>query len=199
MSNQIDPEVMEKLLKLLDKPYKRAKLGILNLESKSKKYSFSQILQLRDALDHISIALVEHSGEKEKQLKSLDLAEDHLRRASIESIEILVTELFFSMLGLLEKPRIYYKFAFCPLPEKYKIDAQLKKIEYHLKRGRQLKGKIDDWELCLMEFEKAYNETVILKNLLPHSNEAKYRFFVILITIMAFTVSVAVAVISHFV
>lgn len=34
MSNTIDPEVLDRLLEILDKPYKCAKLGILDLESK---------------------------------------------------------------------------------------------------------------------------------------------------------------------
>jgi hypothetical protein len=147
-------------------------------------------------LDHIVIALFEYSGEKEKQLRSLDLAEDHLRRASIESIEILVIELFFSIYRILKQPRFYYRLVCFSLPDKRKIDTHIKTVEYHLQRGRQLKGKIDDWELCLRKIEKAYDEATILKNLLPDIDEARYRFLMIFASIIAILVSVTVIVIS---
>lgn len=180
MVEAIDPEIVERLLEILDKPYKYAKLGILDLESKSRRYSLSQILQLRDALDHIAIALVDNRGEKKKQLRSLDLAEDHLRRASIESVEILVAELFYFVLRTLEKPRIYYRIACFSLPERDKLEEHLGRIQYHTLEGRRLKGNIEDWELCLTEFRKAYDEAKTLKDQLPDRNEAKYRFIGVL-------------------
>jgi hypothetical protein len=187
MVEAIDPEILGRLLEILDKPYKYAKLGILDLESKSRGYSLSQILQLRDALDHIAIALVDNREEKKKQLKSLDLAEDHLRRASIESVEILVTELFYSILRILEKPPIYYRIACFSLPEKDRLEEHFERIQYHMLEGRRLKGKIEDWELCLIEFRKAYDEAKALKDQLPDRNEARYRFIGVLGILISIT------------
>lgn len=64
--------------------------------------------------------------------------------------------------------------------------------------GRRLKGKIEDWELCLIEFKKAYDEAKTLRDQLPDANEAKYRFIGvlgILISIIAGAVSLIALVI----
>ncbi|KYK29139.1 MAG: hypothetical protein HXS48_07270 [Theionarchaea archaeon] len=186
MPTIIDPDVQNQLIDILE-IYKSATAYFLNLESKSKKYNFSRVLQLKDILDQISAVLTEHLGDKEKQLISLDLIKNHLRTASIENIESLIAEMYSSILRCLDKPRIYYKFTFFSLPDKSKIDAHIETIKYHLRRSHQLGDR--NWEFCLEEYKKAYKETLILRNLLPDSNEAKYRFFVILISLISATMA----------
>ena len=193
----IDSDVLNRLVEILDNHYKHAQICIRDLESKSNSYILSQMIQLKEAFDHIADALTV-PRDKETQLKTLDLAEDCLKRASIESIKDLADEIHNSILEILKKPRIYYRLTFFSLPDKSNIEIRLKRIEYHLQRGCQLKDKGDDWKSCLVEFEKAYDEAVTLKNLLPDKDEARYRFFVMLISIIAVVVSVTMTFIFHF-
>ncbi len=180
-----DPGVQERLSEILDKPYRYANLGILKLESNSRKHNPSYMLQLIEALDYIAKTLVDYQWEKDKQMKSLDMAEDLLKSISVESIEAFVTEQFALIVKCLKKPRIYYMITFSSLPDKSEIEAFTNHIKFHLKRGFELKNRGDNWELCLMEFEEAYRWIEILKNLLPDPDKVRYKFFVIFISILA--------------
>ena len=198
ISNAVDPEVVDRLFNVLGKPYEYAKQGILALESESKTHNIPQILRLKDAMDHIALALTTYAGDKKKQLSSLDMAEDCLKRVSIESIEIIVNELYSSTQEILEKPRFYYRLTFFSLPDEAKIDTHCKNIEYYLRDG-QLRENMGYWESCLTAYERAYDEALTLKNLLPNIDEARYRFFVIFISIAAILISVTVPFIFHFI
>ncbi len=197
-SDAVDSEILERLSEVLDKPYNYANLGIHALESESKKLNSSYWSQLIDAMGHIREVLVGYPGDKKSQLDHLDEAENILKRISIESFETYVTELFSPLEKCSKKPRIYYRLIFFPMPDKNKIDTYLAEVRQHLERGRQLKRRRNKWELCLEEFEKAYEGIEILKNLLPDDNEAKYRIFMVLIPIMALFVSIAVTIVLYF-
>lgn len=193
----IDPNVQDRLYEIFHNHYKHARSNIQDLESKSKRHILSQIVLLEESFDHIANALTAYPEKKEKQLQELDSAEDCLKRISIESKENLADELYHSILKVLKKPRIYYKLVFLSLPDKDNIKMHLEKFEYHLDTGRFLKSKRDSRELCFKEFEKAYHEAKILENLLPSNDEAKYRFVVLLFSIIAVMISVTIAITSY--
>lgn len=197
-SDAMDSEVRERLSEVLDKPYRYAKQGIHVLESESKKLNSFYLFQFIDAMDHIREVMEGYPKDKERQLNHLDEAEDILKRISTESFETYVAELFSPLEKCSKKPRIYYRLIFFPLPDKNKVDTYLTEVRQHLERGCQLKRRRNKWELCLEEFEKAYNGIEILKNQLPDENEASYRFFVILIPIMISVISVTITLILHF-
>lgn len=199
ISNAINPEVQERLLELLDKPYRYAKISVSNLESNSMKYNSFYVLQLVKVLDHIVTALIGYPRDKEEQLKILKIAEDRLKRISVESLEAYVTEQFSSVVKALKKPRMYYRLAFFSLPEKSKIEVYVEDVKHNLLRGFQLRDKVEDWELCLMELEEALEGVKILKNLLPDADRVRYRFFVTLISITATVVSITIAVASYYI
>ncbi len=194
----IDPDVQKMLLRILDKPYKRAKLCIYNQLSRSKRYNPSQIVQLTSVLDHIAKALIEYSEEKENQLKSLEIAEDYLKIVSTESVESEITEILSDAQKCLERPRIYYRLTFLSLPDRNKMETDIKNVEFHLQRGRQLKEVKGGWELCLMELNEASDKAVILKNQLPDDDEARYRFSMLLIPLITAVVSVIITIIIQF-
>jgi hypothetical protein len=193
----IGPNVHDRLYEIFHNHYKHAKSSIQDLESKSKRHILSQIVLLEEAFDHIANAVTAYPEEKEKQLQELDSAEDCLKRISIESKENLADELYSSILKVLKKPRIYYKLVFLSLPDKVTIEMHLERFEYHFDIGRSLKSKRNSRRLCLKEFEKAYHEAKILEDLLPSNDEAKYRFVVLLFSIIAVMVSVTMAITSY--
>lgn len=194
--NAIDPDIVSRLLEILDKPYKLAKIGIFNLMSESKEYSPSLMLQFTSVLDHIEKSLIESAGDRKKQIMHLNIAEDYLRRVSIESREVRATEKYSSILECLKKPRIYYQLALLSLPSKNRIDTHIRIIEYHLQRGTQLKEGKTDWELCLKEYDEAYEEAVNLKNQLPDNDEVRFRLAEIIIPI---AISVVIAILFRLV
>ena len=183
----IDPDVQDELITIL-KIYKGAVNCLSELQSRSKKYGFSQTLQLEDMFDYITTALTEYAGDKKKQIEILDIVQDNLKNAFFEDIRDFVIELFSLVLEFSRKPRLYYRLAFFSLPDKSKIEADLKRTKHHLLRAHELKDR--NWEFCMREFEKAYNTALNLKNQFPGKNEARYRFFVILISLISGTAAV---------
>ena len=194
----IDLEVQKKLAELFDRPYKYAKLGVFYLESSSRKLNATYMLRFIEATDYIRKALVECAGDKKRQLKYLNRAEKILKRISTETIETYVNQLHSSLLNVLQKSPAYYQLTFSSLPDETKTETYLTDVQYHLDRGKELKQREEDWEYCMEEFEKAYEEIEILKNLLPESNESKYRFYAILVPIITFMIGVLITIILHY-
>ncbi|MGD2246813.1 MAG: hypothetical protein PVF58_00285 [Candidatus Methanofastidiosia archaeon] len=185
----IDPCVARKLLEVLDK-YKYAEKAVWKSVSKSGQPDFSLRLKLHDAVDNIVKALVDNRGNKEKQLECLELAEDILRKIPIEGAKAQAIELYRSILDCLRKPRIFYKITFFSLPDRAKIDTQLKIIEHLLQKGRKLKAQKANDELIQKTFEKAQKEAKTLKDQLPDSDKVLYRFFVILMSFLALIIAI---------
>lgn len=191
----IDPEVQGRLIDLFA-TYNRVHVYLRDLERRSKNYSAFQTLHFKYVLDSLATTLIERAGDIEKQCALIDSTEDYLKDASIDIVETLATEVFSSIVTWLKKPRFYYTLAFFSLPDKSEIKIHTKTIKHHLRRGSQLKNT--DWELCFMEFNTAYEEILILKDLLPNPDEARRNFYTMLISITALVLSVVLPIIFHF-
>lgn len=197
ISSVADPEVIDRLLEIMDTPYWYAEQAILILKSTSKHHHIAQVERINDAMRHIVQVLTIYAGNTEKQLSTLAITEDYLKRVSIESVRIIVDELYTSIQDVLKKPRFYYRFIFVSLPEKSKIDMHIEKIENYIEEG-ELRKNIGYWESSLYEYEKAYDEAILLKDLLPDPDEAKHKFFVTAISLVALVLSVILPLIFRF-
>lgn len=177
----IHPDVQRKLVELSE-TYKCATKCLGNLKHESKKYISSQILQSTYLFDDVTTILVEYS-DRQDQIEALHRVEEQLKSTFIEIMMNLIAGKISSIKKCSEKPRIYYELTFFSLPEKNEITTRMEAIKRHMQRGHQLKD--EDWKFCLKEFERAYEEADILMSMLPDSNTAKYRFVMILLSVIS--------------
>lgn len=181
----------------MDIPYWYAEQANLILKSTSKHHHIAQVEQINEAMHCIVQVLTIYAGNTEKQLSTLAIAEDYLKKASIKSVKIIVDELYESIQAVLKRPRFYYRFIFVSMPEKSKIDEYMENIENHLEEG-ELRKNIGYWESSLYEYEKAYDAANALKKLLPDPDEANHKFFVTAISLAALVLSVTLPIIFRF-
>ena len=168
----IDPDVGSMLIEVVE-IYRYTSSFLKEFEFKSR-CSISEIPQPEYALYLIGIALKE-GIDREKQCAILSIAKDNLVETFIKAIEAFYDEISILVREYLEKPPVYYKSAFSPLLDVEEIRKHLKEIKYHLQISQQLK-KID-WKLSIEECRKAYTEELILRNLLPDTNEVRSKVF----------------------
>lgn len=191
----VDPVMKDLFVEILE-TYKSTQAFLLELESHSK-YNFTEILLHKNTLDQLAAAFTEYAGNKRTQFMTLNLAKKYLNNVFIRAIDIFVKETSSLVLECLKRPSFYYKSAFFPKPDENRLRNHIKETESHLEMGHLLKEK--NWEFSLREFNSAYIGALTLRSQIPDSNEIKHRFLGFLgflFSLLALTVSIAMAVIS---
>jgi len=191
----IDPDVQDLLVEVLE-TYRWTHAFLVELESQSR-YNFTEILQYEDVLDPITTVLTEYSGNKEIQFKILNSVKEYLEKAFIEAIDIFVKETSDLVSKYLKKPPGYYKLTFLSPPDGKRMRRCLKKVNFHLQMGHQLKET--NWDFSLREFNSAYTKASNLRAQLPDSNEINHRLFgflSFLFSLIALAVSIAMIIMS---
>lgn len=191
----IDPDVQDLLVEVSE-TYRWTHEFFIELESQSKN-DFIEILQREDILYHITTALTEHSGNKENQLITLNLAKKRLEKVIIEAIDKFVEETSGLVSKYLKKSPGYYKLTFLSPPDGKRMRRCLKKVDFHLQMGHQLKGT--NWDFSLREFNSAYIKASDLRAQIPDSNEIRHRLFgflSFLFSLIALAVSIAMVIMS---
>ncbi len=82
----MNQRVIERIIKILREDYLYAKKSVIKLQVLTAKESERCVYELRDALDHLSISVLEDTSEENAE-KSLTAAEEHIRRAAVEPVE----------------------------------------------------------------------------------------------------------------
>jgi len=124
---------------VLTEYYPHAKQAILSLEVYSKKRSQRAVYELRDTLDHISIALAKTTSPAEAR-RHIAECHTHLRRAAIEPFEWLAEHKFLEIERLAVRGRWIYKILLMQPPEGYEVVSELEKIAGKIVEGRVAKG-----------------------------------------------------------
>jgi len=148
---------------VLTKHYPYAKEAILSLEVYSKKRSQRAVYELRDTLDHISIALTETTSAAEARRHFAE-CHTHLRRAAIEPFEWLAEHKFLEIERLAVRGRWIYRLVLLRPPDGYEVVKELEKIAGQIVKGRTAKGTAPSVKMMREACEMA---SVCLERLKP--------------------------------
>jgi hypothetical protein len=135
-----DPVLINMIVKILREQYiPYVKEAVQELEVLTKKRSKRAIYELRDALDHIAIA-VQEDTPNEVALKSIDAVEEHLRRATIEPAEFLTLAKLDQLLHIKQRGFWWWKLFGVKPPDTKEFDEKILKGQKLLSKGRYYKG-----------------------------------------------------------
>ncbi len=134
------PTIIDGIVKILTEQYMPyAKEAILWLEVYSGERSKRSIYELRDAFDHIAIA-VQSGISEEKALKNLNAAEEHLRRGVVEPAEWIALEELRKLLKIKFKGFWWWKLFFLKPPNSEEFNKKIYEAQELISRGRYYKG-----------------------------------------------------------
>jgi hypothetical protein len=142
------------MLKLLTEDYTYVKNALLWLESYTGKKSNRSIHELRNALDHMAIA-VQNETSEEDAIKGLNAVEEHFRRAAIEPIEWIALEELQRLLKIKEKGFWWWRFLFLKAPNTIEFNNKIHEGLTYIEKGRH--SKAISIKESYENFEKSYN------------------------------------------
>lgn len=173
---------------VLTEYYPHAKRAILSLEVYSKKRSQRAVYELRDTLDHISIALSADTSNAEAR-RHIAECHTHLRRAAIEPFEWLAERKFLEIERLGVRGRWIYRLVMLHPPEGHDVISELGNIAAKIVEGRVAKGTSASVQLMREACEMA---TECLAKLKP--KEFHERLFHVLLCIIGVAIGVPVTI-----
>lgn len=180
-------EVISRTLQILSEQYiTYVKEAIIWLEVYTKEKSKRSIYELRDALDHIALAL-EPDVDDEQAHKYLNAAEEHLRRAAVEPAEWLALEELEKLIKIRERGFWWWWLLFLKPPKSKEFDKLLFQGKDFAVEGRKFKAiSIGD---SYSNFRKAY---CIFNNLLNSIRPAELysRLFAITLSTTFFILGI---------
>lgn len=151
-----NPIIVNRLLKLLREQYlPYVKDAILWLEVHTGEKSKRAVHELRDALDHIAIA-VQPDIKEEEALKCLDAVEEHFRRAAVEPAEWVALEQLRKLLKIKQSGFWWWKFFLLKPPDSKEFNDKIHKGQELIAQGRHFKG------ISLAESYKNFKEAYII-------------------------------------
>ena len=162
---------------VLTEYYPHAKEAILSLEVYSKKRSQRAVYELRDTLDHLSIALLDSTTPAEAR-RHIAECHTHLRRAAIEPFEWLAERQFLEIESLAVRGRWVYWLLLLRPPEAYEVISDLGEIASKIVKGRVAKGTSQSVQLMR---EACQSATECLQRLRPQEFHERL-FHVVLAT-----------------
>jgi hypothetical protein len=167
-----EEEVLKEIKNILKNYYLQySKKAILAYEQTEGKLSDKAVHEIRDALDHIAIA-VSDRRTSEQIGKDLNAAREHFRRLAIDPIEYLAEERFGEIVKLRNRGLWWWKFLLITPP--LDIDKKINKISDLIVIGRENKGV--DIEKSFDNMWKAYDLTRNL-NIKMQPAELRSRLF----------------------
>lgn len=184
----VTDEIVDKFIDVLNGYYEHARAGIIDMETQNLETTYLGIREIRDAFDHIYLAFC--GGNVDDHFNS---AEEHLRRAAVESYEYIVEEKLMELLPIFDKPFIY-KLAFLKTPlNRTELRKKKEIIKENLREGRRLKANKQTWEEALDKFIEASDVLSEIEKKLPHKHEVYYRLYMIFIPIIMFILGLIVS------
>lgn len=173
--------VINRIITLLTEQYvPYVKEAVLWLEVYTGEKSKRAVYELRDALDHIAIA-VQSGVSEEKAIQSLNAAEEHFRRAVVEPAEWMTLEELRKLLKIRNRGFWWWKFFFLRPPDSKEFNEKIYRAQELIAQGRFYKGISlkDSYE----NFKKAY---LLLHQLLDESKPAELhsRIFAVILMVI---------------
>jgi len=178
-------------LRVLTEYYPHAKEAILMLEVFSGKRSTRAVYELRDTLDHISIALNSSTKPSEARRHFAECF-THLRRAAIEPYEWLAERKFLKIEKIVVKGKFIYKLLWLEPPTGPDMVADLKEIGEKIIAGRIAKGTKESLKHMQEANEKA---EALLTRLRP--KEINDRIFNIVLSTVFLILGIVLAEAFH--
>ena len=139
---------------ILTEFYPQAKEAILMLEIYSGKRSTRAIYELRDTLDHLSVALNINTKPSEARRHFAE-CRTHLRRSAVEPYEWLAERQFLKIAKIVVKGRWFYKILWLEPPRGADLMVDLKDLGKTIKKGRMAKGSDESLAFMREANEKA--------------------------------------------
>ena len=170
--------------------YPYAKKSILFYEAHEGRMAFSAITELRDCLDHMTQGFQEPLGS-EKQRSEFSSALEHLRRASIEPLELAVENRVDKALSRY-KWALMSKIFLVSRPSQHAIYDLVYDIRTKVYEGRKCKN-MKHWKKGLEHFEGAYKLSRHLEKILPEKEIILSRLFALAIAIASFLLGLFVS------
>lgn len=131
---------------VLTNHYPHAKVAILSLEVMAKKRSERAVYELRDTLDHISIALNSDTSPSEARRHFAE-CHTHLRRSAVEPYEWMAEKKFLEIEKLAIKGRLLYRLTLLKPPDSSSMIEELRTIAELITKGRVTKGTAQSVEI----------------------------------------------------
>jgi len=135
-----DPQTVNKVVELLTSQYiPYVKEAIVWLETYTGERSKRSIHELRNALDHMAVALNEDT-DAEGATKSLCAVEEHFRRAAVEPVEWIALEELQHLIKIRSKGVWWWKFLFLKPIDTDQFNSKIYEGMQFIDRGRNYKG-----------------------------------------------------------
>jgi len=175
----------QELCKILTNLYPSARKAVVYAEIATYHRNTQGWGNIRDALEHISHLCKTQDVDYDKEIGSVD---EHLRRAWIESHEMVTEDKLYKFNERIKIPRFLYKITFSKRLPQIVIDEQDKKIRTYLVNARLSKGEqnVKEGVDYLIEAEKILDD--LLKNIYP-IEEVKFRALMLFLAIFAIVIA----------
>lgn len=132
--------VIERLITILREQYiPYVKDAILWLEVHTGEKSKRAVYELRDALDHIAIAVQEDISEDDA-VRSLNAVEEHFRRAAVEPAEWIALEELRKLLRIKQRGFWWWRLFLLKTPNLKDFDEKIFEGQEFVAQGRHFKG-----------------------------------------------------------
>jgi hypothetical protein len=125
----------------------------------------------------------------------LNFAEEHLRRAAIETMHEYASVMYSRLKPKIEGTDLKYRILFLPLPDRKRVKKIKDEINQEMINARMNKG--NDWVQSVTNFFNAIASLEDISNEFPPDNEVKKRefeLFIGVLTILGFLIAICGAV-----
>lgn len=181
----IPVEIQNRIIEMFGEPYQYARGIIIHGETLTLERQWIGMSNLRDAFDHfinfigfINSGCIDHASDE------LTEVEEHIRRASVETAQIICEILLDEINSKISIPPFVFKMTFVDYPSDVKIQNVLHEVKVKMESARTKKSK--KWKEAIQEFKEAETLLVNLNIQLPSSNNVKYRLFTIAVGVLGF-------------
>lgn len=178
--------ILDELQKSLGRPYEIATRVILKYEIDLQSVAWYGLTELRDVTTHIANAV--NSNDENEALLEIKYANEHIRRAALETLHEYASDLFDELKPRLEGSKLKYRLLMLPPPNPKRVQELKERIQSHLLEARSSRGT--DWIKSVDSFYEAINDLKTLSNEAPPISEVRWRIFTIIIGILTIISSV---------
>lgn len=178
--------ILDELQKSLGKPYEIATKVILKYEIDLQSVAWYGLTELRDVTTHIANAV--NSNDENEAILEIKYANEHIRRAALETLHEYASDLFDELKPRLEGSTLKYRLLMLAPPNPERVRELKERIQSHLLEARSSRGT--DWIKSVDNFYEAITDLKTLSNEAPPISEVRWRIFTIIIGILTIISSV---------